>query len=254
MKTCLSVTFFALFLLFQSAAARAQSNFVDVDSNNLKVTATASFPRYYRELSFYTSGMLANPQLMSDLKNQRLFFTGVRLTSRLFTTRHLFIGGNLDVKPLVIHSRSVPNGRQYTYGGGSSVGLQFAPRKAWRWQPFFDVDGGFLAFPHDVPTPNTRRVNMTLDFGPGVTIPMRGNNAMRTGVWLYHFSDGNTAPRNPAFDGVMVYVSYTYRNFAPRLSRRLTRHNTLDSKTDTAVVFQPERVQAALVQEARLER
>ncbi|HWS95941.1 MAG TPA: hypothetical protein VN620_05625 [Candidatus Methylomirabilis sp.] len=157
---------------------------------------------------------------MSDLKNQRLFFTGVRLTSRLFTTRHLFIGGNLDVKPLIIHSKSVPNGRQYTYGGGSSVGLQFAPRVVWRWRPFFDVDGGFLAFPHDVPTPNTRRVNMTLDFGPGVTTPLRGNNALRTGVWLYHFSDGNTAPRNPAFDGVMVYVSYTYRNFAPHLSRR----------------------------------
>src|SRR6516225_6512232 len=221
MKTCVSVTFIALFLLFQSAAARARSTFADVDSNYVEpaITATTSI-HHYRELSIYTSGMLANPQLMSDLKNQRLFFTGIRLTSRLFTTRHLFIGGNLDVKPLVTHWRSIPNGRQYTYGGGSSVGLQFAPRVVWRWQPFFDVDGGFLAFPHDVPTPNTRCVNMTLDFGPGVTIPLRGNNALRTGVWLYHFSDGNTAPRNPAFDGVMVYVSYTYRNFAPHLSRR----------------------------------
>ena len=245
MKTCVFVTSIALFLLLQSAPARAQSNFVDVGSNSVEpVTATASSPRYYRELSIYTSGMLANPQLMSDLKNQRLFFTGVRLTSRLFTTRHLFIGGNLDVKPLVIHSKSVPAGRQYTYGGGSAVGLQFAPRVAWRWQPFFDVDGGFLAFPHDVPMPNTRRVSMTLDFGPGVTIPMRGNNALRTGVWLYHFSDGNTAPRNPAFDGVMVYVSYTCRNFSPHLSRKLTRQSTLDPKTDTRGVLQPERVQA----------
>jgi len=245
MKTCVSVTSIALFLLLQSVAARAQSNFVDVGSNSVEpVTATVTSPRPYRELSIYTGGMLANPQLMSDLKNQRLFFTGVRLTSRLVTTRHLVIGGNLDVKPLVIHSRSVPNGRQYTYGGGSSVGLQFAPRVAWRWQPFFDVDGGFLAFPHDVPTPNTRRVNMTLDFGPGVTIPMRGNNALRTGVWLYHFSDGNTAPRNPAFDGVMVYVSYTIRNFSPHLSRKLTRQSTLEPKTDTTVAPQPPGVQA----------
>jgi len=220
MKTCVSVAFIALFLLFQSAATRA-SNCDEVGSNSVEpVTATTSAPRYYRELSIYTSGMLANPQLMSDLKNQRLFFTGVRLTSRLFTTRHLFIGGNLDLKPLIIHSKSVPNGREYTYGGGSGVGLQFAPRVGWRWQPFFDVDGGFVAFPHDVPMPNTRRVNMTLDFGPGVTIPLRGNNALRTGVWLYHFSNGNTAPRNPAFDGVMVYASYTLRNFAPHLSRR----------------------------------
>jgi hypothetical protein len=150
MNTCVSVASFALFLLLQSVPARAQSNFVEVSSNSVEpVIATTNSPRYYRELSIYTSGMLANPQLMSDLKNQRLYFTGVRLTSLLFTTRHLFIGGNVDVKPLVIHSRSVPNGRQYTYGGGSSVGLQFAPRVTWRWKPFFDVDGGFLAFPCD---------------------------------------------------------------------------------------------------------
>ena len=245
MKACISVTSIALFLLLQSVSARAQSNFVDSDSNSVEPAfAVTASPRRYRELSIYTSGMVANPQLMSDLKNQRLFFTGVRLTSRLFTTRHLFIGGNLDVKPVVIHSKSVPNGRQYTYGGGSAVGLQFAPRVRWHWQPFFDVDGGFVAFPHDVPMPNTRRVNMTLDFGPGVTIPLRGNNAMRTGVWLYHFSDGNTAPRNPAFDGVMVYVSYTFRNFSPHLSRQLTKRGTLDPKTDNAVMLQPERVQA----------
>ena len=245
MKTCVSVAFILLLLLLQSVFARAQSNFVEVGSNSVEpATTTAGDPRHYRELSIYTSTMLANPQLMSDLKNQRLFSTGVRLTSRIFTTRHLFIGGNLDVKPLVIHSRSVSDGRQYTYGGGSSVGLQFAPRVTWRWQPFFDVDGGFLAFPHDVPTPNTRRVNMTLDFGPGVTIPMRGNNALRTGVWLFHFSDGNTAPRNPAFDGVMVYVSYTFRNLPPHVSRKLTRQRTLALKTDDAVVLQPEQLQA----------
>ncbi len=59
---------------------------------------------------------------------------------------------------------------------------------------------------------------------------------MRTGVWLYHFSEGNTTPRNPAFEGVMVYVSYTYGNFSPHLSRKLTRRRTLDTKTDTTIV------------------
>lgn len=245
MKTSISVTSIALFFLFQSAVARAQSNFIEVASNNVEpVTATASSPRYYREFSIYSGVTVANPQLMSGLKDQRLFLTGVRFTSRLFTTRHLFIAGNVDVKPLVIHSRSVPNGREYTYGGGSGIGLQFTRRVASRWQPFFDVDGGFLAFPHDVPLPNTRRVNMTFDFGPGLTIPLRGNTAMRTGISLYHFSDGNTAPRNPAFDGVLVYVSYTYRNFSPRLSHKLTKEGTFDAKTDTTVALQPEQVQS----------
>ena len=221
MNTFCSATFVSLLLLFPSLAAHAQSNFVDVSSNAAEpaiITPPSTHP--YGEFSIYTSGTLANPQIMSDLKGQRLFFAGVRTTSRLFTTPHLFIGGNLDVKPLVIHSRTLPSGRQYTYGGGFSVGLQFAPRVAWHWQPFFDVDGGFVCFPHDVPLPNTRRLNMTLDFGPGVMVPLRGNNAMRTGVWLFHFSDGNTAPRNPAFDGIMVYVSFTYRNFVPHFARK----------------------------------
>ena len=54
-----------------------------------------------------------------------------------------------------------------------------------------------------VPTPNTRRVNMTFDFGPGVTIPMRGNNALRTGVWLYHFSDGTQLLETLLSDGAI---------------------------------------------------
>lgn len=213
-----------LLLFVPSVATRAQSNFVEASSDAVESGAIGkTSPRYYRELSIYTSGTLANPQIMSDLKNQRLFFTGVRLTSRLFATQHLFIAGNLDVKPLVIHSRSVPTGREYTYGGGTSVGLQFVPRVRWRYQPFFDVDGGFVCFTHNTPLPNTRRLNMSLDFGPGVTIPLRGNNAMRTGIWLFHFSDGNTVGHNPAFDGIMAYVSYTYRNFVPSLPHK--RHS-----------------------------
>lgn len=210
-----------LFLLFPTVATRAQSLFADANSDAVESDTNArTFPHAYRELSIYGSGTLVNPQIMSDLKHQRLFFTGVRLTSRLFTTQHLFIGGNLDVKPLIIHSRSVTNGREYTYGGGTSVGLQFTPRKQWRYQPFFDVDGGFVCFTHNVPLPDTRRLNMSLDFGPGVTIPLRGSNAIRTGIWLFHFSDGNTVGHNPAFDGIMAYVSYTYRNFVPRLPHK----------------------------------
>jgi hypothetical protein len=211
----------SLFLFFSSVATQAQSYFADEGSGAAESgISSKTSPHGYRELSIYTSGTLANPQFMSDLKHQRLFFTGVRLTSRLFTTQHLCIGGNLDVKPLIIHSGSVPTGREYTYGGGTSVGLQFSSRKQWRYQPFFDVDGGFVCFTHNTPLPNTRRLNMSLDFGPGVTIPLRGNDAIRTGVWVFHFSDGNTVGHNPAFDGIMAYVSYTYRNFVPPLHHR----------------------------------
>jgi hypothetical protein len=212
-----------LLLLLSSHAAIGQSIIADNDvpRESLSSGLVSGSPiLHYRELSFYVAQSFRNPQIMSDLGGQHLFLTDIRLTSRLFTTRHLFIGGNVDLKPLALHSLNTPIGRRYTYAGGGGAGLQFVPRVAWRWQPVFDVDGGFLAFSHDVPKPDTRRVNMTLDFGPGMLIPLKGNNAMRTGLWFFHFSDGNTAPRNPAFDGFMVYWSYTYRNFAPHLRRR----------------------------------
>jgi hypothetical protein len=183
-------------------------------------TGSESTVKHYRELSFIGAQSFSNPQVMSDFGGQRLTLVDFRLTSRLWTTRHLYIGGDVDVKPLALHSRNTPSGREYTYGGGGGIGLQFAPRTVLHWQPYFDVDGGLLAFTHDVPKPDTRRVNMTLDFGPGVLIPFQGNNALRTGVWFFHFSNGNTAPRNPAFDGFMIYVSYTYRNFAPHLHHK----------------------------------
>jgi len=216
MNTSPSALFLMLLFLVPSSATYAQSIIAEAPAN--ATTSDVSPPpseNRYRELSVYAAQTVANPQIISTLSGQHLLLLGVRSTSRLFTTPHLFIAGNLDLKPLALYSRNIPNGRQYTYGGGGSVGLQFAPRNQWRWQPFFDVDGGLLAFTQDTPLPYTRRVNMTFDIGPGVLIHLRGNNAIRTGIWWFHFSNGDTAPHNwnPAFDGVMLYASYTYRNF-----------------------------------------
>lgn len=220
-----------LCLSFLPSKAQPQSATADgaSDFGEASVSATPAQHRY-REISIYTSQTIANPQIMSDLGGQHLFLAGGRLTSRLITARHLFIGGNADVKPVALYWRSTSHGREYTYGGGGSVGLQFAPRRVTGWQPYFDVDGGFLAFPHDVPLPNTRRVNMMLDFGPGLRIPLRGNDALRTGVWFFHFSNGNTAVRNPGFDSFMVYAAYTYRNFVPRAHREASRQGSLSAR------------------------
>jgi hypothetical protein len=223
MNSCASAVFLMLLVLAAPSAACAQSATSDLsDSSAAADVSPVSSRHRYREFSFYTGQSFCNPQLLSYLSGQRLFLSGVRTTSRLLTTPHVFIAGNLDLKPLAIHSLDSPKGREYTYGGGGSVGLQFAPRTHWRWQPFFDVDGGLLCFPHDIPLPDTRRLNISLEFGPGALIPLRGNKAMRTGLWYFHFSNGNTATRNPGFDSVMFYVSYTYRNFVPHLRKHST--------------------------------
>lgn len=228
MHTFRSALFLMLLALVSSSTTYAQSTIADTPANSTTSDVSpVSSPHRYRELSFYTAQTFANPQIMSDYGGEHLFFTGVRLTSRLLTTPHLFIASNLDLKPLAIYYRNVPNCTPKDtngcgnigniYGGGGSAGFQFAARNSWRWQPFFDADGGLLGFTNDVPFPNTRRMNLTLEYGPGALIHLRGNNAIRVGVWVFHFSNASTAPYhwNPGFDGLMLYVAYTYRNFSP---------------------------------------
>jgi hypothetical protein len=129
------------------------------------------------------------------------------------------------VKPLALYYRDTGRGREYTYGGGGSVGLQFAPRREMRWLPYFDVDGGFQAFPHDIPLPDTRRVNMMIDFGPGLRISMHGNNAIKTGVWFSIFPTEIRRYEIRGVDSFMAYAAYTYRNFWPHL-----RHNRVPAE------------------------
>lgn len=80
---------------------------------------------------------------------------------------------------------------------------------------FFDVDGGFLAFTNETPIPDTRRVNMTLDFGPGLYIPVGPERWLKMGVQFFHFSNAHAVRLNPGFDTFFVYAAYTFRNIHP---------------------------------------
>ena len=166
--------------------------------------------------------LFAIPKL-TDLGGQQLFFTDIRLTSRLFTTRHLFIGGNVDLKPLALHSlNKPPNGRRRsTRTAGEALGCNLHLASLGVGSPSsMSIAGSSPSRMTCQSRTTRRREHQPSSLAAPVCYPLKGNNAMRTGLRFFHFSDGNTAPRNPAFDGFMVYWSYTYRNFAPHLRRR----------------------------------
>ena len=173
---------------------------------------------HYREFSVYVAESIGYPQVMSDLDTQRLFLLGLRYTGRLHSFRHTNLSGNADLKPVALYSLDLTGHRQYTYGGGGTVGLQFSPRRELRWQPFFDVDGGLLAFTQNTPLPDTRRVNMVLEFGPGVYLHRTSRRSLKTGVWFFHFSNGRTVSHNPGFDSFMFYLAYTFCDLTPAKS------------------------------------
>lgn len=167
----------------------------------------------YHELSVYTGQSFGYPLVMSNLKDQRLFVIGIRYTQYWRAFRHLKLNWNADLKPLAVYSNDIYGPREYTYGGGITLGAQLVPDTHWRCQPVFDMDGGMIAFTKDTPVPDSRRLNLTFDFGPGLYIPVNESQAVKVGAWFYHFSDAFTSPRNPNMDTFLAYAGFTFRNF-----------------------------------------
>jgi hypothetical protein len=188
------------------ATTSSPADFSAVDS-----TATVETQRY-RELSFYTAQSFGYPIIMSDLKDQRLTVFGARFTGLLYRFRHLNLNGNIDLKPLALYSNDVNGPRQYTYGGAVEIGLQLVPHTHWRYQPYFEVNGGTAMFTRNVPTSDARRVNLCVDFTPGFYIPVGPNRAIKTGLGFYHFSNDYTVRHNPGLDTFLLYVGYSFRN------------------------------------------
>jgi hypothetical protein len=212
--------FFLAFLLPNSVFSQSLN-----PSVNPTETATPSiFSHSYHELTLYVGQSFGYPRVMSDLKDQRLFLLGVRLTGHFFDLPHFVVHCSADLKPLALYSSDyayplgfnyVSGPRKYTYGGGGGIGVQFIARNHWRSHPFFEVDGGTLAFTKDIPVPDSRRVNISLDFGPGIYIPLDENHAIKTGAEFFHFSNADTARHNPSFDTFLIYVALTFRNLHP---------------------------------------
>jgi lipid A 3-O-deacylase PagL len=201
-----------------SSSADSGSNSSNSNSNSssfnpVNSTATTrTFLRDIHELSFYTGQSFGYPLILSDLPGQRLTIVGARLTSHFIEFHHTALNYNFDLKPVAIYSNDIYGPRRYTYGGGGALGLQILPHNHWRYRPFFDVNGGLLAFTKQTPVPDSRRVNMTLDFGPGLCIPIDSRRSLKTGAQFFHFSNAWTARFNPGFDSFLVYVSYTIPN------------------------------------------
>lgn len=216
-RSAVLIVFLASFLLpFRTLSQSASEDSATDSATSVNPSPSPGHTwQRYHEISLYAGQSFGYPQVLSDLDDQRILLIGVRMTGRLYDFKHLDLRWNADLRPLALYSNDIYGPREYTYGGGTSVGLQLKPHSSWKLQPYFDVDGGFLAFTKNTPLPDTRRVNMSFDFGPGFYIPMGRNRAIKTGVWFFHFSNGFTVKHNPSFDTFVIYTAYTFRNILP---------------------------------------
>ena len=70
---------------------------------------------------------------------------------------------------------------------------------------------GALWFTRDTPVPDSRRFNLTFEYGGGVELPISETRTVVAGYKFHHFSNAYTAPRNPGVDGNVLYLGVMRR-------------------------------------------
>ena len=165
---------------------------------------------FFSDVTIWTAQTVGSVNVMSTYPGQEMFAAGIGLRRHLFNFRHTTVRWNLEVIPVCMPSFPGANGRTYHYGGGGGLGLDFEPRRKWRGaQPFIDVNFGLLGFTTQTPV-DTRRTNFSLQFGPGLEFPLRGRSSLKTGITFFHFSNMHTVKNNPGFDGILIYMGYSF--------------------------------------------
>ena len=167
-------------------------------------------PPFFSDITIWSAKTVGSVNVMSTYPGQQMFATGIGLRRHMFNFQHTIMRWNFEIIPLCMPSFPTANGRTYHYGGGGALGLDFEPRKQWRVaQPFIDVNFGLLGFTTETPV-DTRRTNFSLQFGPGLKFPLRGRSSLKTGVTFFHFSNMHTVKNNPGFDGILIYMGYSF--------------------------------------------
>jgi hypothetical protein len=170
----------------------------------------SELPSFFSDITIWSAQTVGSVNVMSTYPGQEMFATGIGLRRHMFNFQHTIMRWNFEIIPLCTPSFPTANGRTYHYGGGGALGLDFEPRRQWRVaQPFLDVNFGLLGFTTQTPV-DTRRTNFSLQFGPGLKFPLRGRSSLKTGVTFFHFSNMHTVKNNPGFDGILIYMGYSF--------------------------------------------
>jgi len=200
----------AIFALIVACAASSHAQ----DGIKAKTSPDSFWNRPKREITIWGGVPVGYPHLLADVvrdvRQERLYLMGVDIDQRLWADRKLDFRGNLGVVPVAILSQPAGSGRSHTYGGGLSGGIELSPKVSWRLQPYVSGGIGCLIFTRDAPVPNSGRFNLAARMGAGFRIPTKGRQGLKVGMWLHHFSDAATRPRNPGVDSIILYVGYAF--------------------------------------------
>jgi hypothetical protein len=85
--------------------------------------------------------------------------------------------------------------------------VRFLPER--RFQPFVEIDGGFLYFNRNVLSEHAAQFNFTLEGRTGVCFPLGREQSIVAGYAFLHMSNAYTAAENPGVDAHMLFFAYS---------------------------------------------
>lgn len=169
------------------------------------------------------------------IRGRSLFLAGLRAHYIVETVGPVAFAFTADVIPIAVVSNNprwrwhvtTVDGEQYQYkeivdsglvygAGFSPLGLQISMPLWGGIRAYVAGAGGGLWFTREVPIPEARRFNYSLEFGGGLDVAAGVTHVVVIGFKVHHLSNMNTALANPGLDGHVFYLGLLRRRKAFR--------------------------------------
>lgn len=163
-----------------------------------------------------------------DTSHRKMAFANFRLGRVIGTKGNVSYSYLFGFMPLTVAFRNeIPNPvyvsqqttpgvertiRTTTYGVGiTPANFRFLFRANKRVKPFAQAGAGLVMYNHPMPIPETRRFNLTGDFGGGVMIHSSPDRAWTIGYRYFHISNGNLTEKvyNVGYNANSIYLGYS---------------------------------------------
>jgi len=169
------------------------------------------------ELGAWGGGSVASTTMIGKWTDFGYGQAAFRYARALWSNDVLALDWTVDAIPLALLSLdrggspgSGGGPKDVVYGAGiAPIGLRLAYEGFTGWRPYFATNVGFVMFEERVPATGTK-FNYTWDFGVGVQIFVRDDQALTLGYDWKHVSNAYSGETNPGFDASILYIGYSY--------------------------------------------
>jgi opacity protein-like surface antigen len=159
------------------------------------------------------------------ITGRRVYLTGIRTEWILDDEGMVGWAYGVEWNPLAVVERTQP-GEVFTcydsgagricerdrsahvaFGTGlSPFGLKAYVNQHGRTRFFANASAGGIAFTHDVPVDNSRKLNYMCEYGGGLEFARADGRAITLGFRFHHISNGASGQVNPGLDANVIYV------------------------------------------------